>query len=39
MWLAIFAPEIYAKYTMGTFYYNQKTSYNMRKIGYKIMKK
>ena len=39
MWLAIFVPEIYAKQTVGTFYYNQKNSHNMRKIGYKIKKK
>ena len=36
MWLAIFVPEIYAKQTVGTFYYNQKNSHNM---SYKIKKK
>ena len=38
MWLAIFFPEIYAKQTVGTFYYNQKNSHNTSKIGYKITK-
>ena len=39
MLLSIFFPEISAKQTVGTFYYNQKNSHNMRKIGYKIQKK
>ena len=39
MLLSIFFPEIYAKQTVGTFYYNQKNSHNTSKIGYKITKK
>ena len=39
MWPAIFFSKIYAKQTVGTFYHNQKNGHNMRKIGYKIMKK
>ena len=39
MWLAIFVPEIYAKQTVGTIYYNKKNSHNMRKFGYQITKK
>ena len=39
MSLAIFYPEIYAKQTVETFYYNQKNSHNTSKIGYKITKK
>ena len=39
MSLAIFFPERYAKQTVGTFYHNQKNSYNKRKIGFKFTKK
>ena len=39
MSLAISFPDISAKQTVGTFYYNQKNGHNMSKIGYKFTKK